>query len=270
MSRIMAHMVAYYPDRDRSLAVAEGLVDGGASYLEIQFPFSDPTADGPAIQEASQRALDAGFTVRGGFDLLREIAALIARRSGTDRGGTDAAGAAARKVPIFLMTYASLVYARGVDRFIADGVDAGAAGFILPDLPFDHDEGAAAAARVHGASVMPVTVTSAPQARLDALLSHHPEYVYVALRRGITGSRTDLDDATLGVLDRIRSTGTKVMAGFGVSDRVQVESLDPHVHAVVVGSALVRTVASVADASAPTIRTAVAERVGRLAGEPAG
>lgn len=255
MSRIMAHMVAFYPDRERSLAVAKGLVDGGAAYLEIQFPFSDPTADGPAIQEASQRALDAGFTVAEGFELVREIAALASSRSGPD-------GAP----PIFLMTYASLVYARGVDRFIADGVAAGATGFILPDLPFDHDEGAAAAARRHGAAVMPVTVTSAPASRLDALLATDPEYVYVALRRGITGSRTDLDDATLGVLDRIRSTGTKVMAGFGVSDRGQVDALDPHVHAVVVGSALVRAVAAVADEPPDAIRAAVAGRLRELTG----
>ncbi len=255
MSRIMAHMVAYYPDRKRSLAVAEGLIDGGASYLEIQFPFSDPTADGPAIQEASERALDAGFTVQSGFDLVREIAALTGSRCGPD-------GAP----PIFLMTYASLVYARGVDRFIADGVDAGAAGFILPDLPFDHDEGAAAAASRHGASVMPVTVTSAPAARLDGLLATDPEYVYVALRRGITGSRTDLDDATLGVLDRIRATGTKVMAGFGVSDRAQVVALEAHAHAVVVGSALVRAVAAVADGPADAIRAAVANRLRELTG----
>ena len=156
MSTLMAHMIPYFPDRERSLAVARGLIDGGTAYLEIQFPFSDPTADGPVIQAACQRALDEGFTVDDGFRFVSEVA--------------EIANHAARSVPIFIMSYASLVVARGVRRFLSDGKDAGAIGFILPDLPYDYDEGVYDAAREIGTSVMPVFVTTADRRRVSLIV----------------------------------------------------------------------------------------------------
>ncbi|MCK4515698.1 MAG: tryptophan synthase subunit alpha [Spirochaetaceae bacterium] len=255
MSRIMAHMVSFFPDRDRSMAVAEGLVAGGASYLEIQFPFSDPSADGPVIQAACRSALEAGFTVDEGFRFVAEV-----------RRRCD--------VPIFIMTYASLVYARGVREFISAGRDAGALGFILPDLTFDHDEGVHEIAEELRTNVMPVIVTTMSPDRLRLLEQRPPGYLYVALRRGITGSRTELGAENLGFLDRLGPLGAKVMAGFGISERTQVEALDPHVHAAIVGSALVRTVADAAARtsdrtlreSADAIRTLLTEQVADLVG----
>jgi tryptophan synthase alpha chain len=255
VSRIMAHMVSFYPDRDRSMAVAEGLVAGGASYLEIQFPFSDPTADGPAIQAACQSALEAGFTVDQGFSFVSDV-----------RNRFD--------IPIFIMTYASLVFARGVREFIAAGCEAGASGFILPDLPLDYDEGAYEIARELGTQVMPVIVTSMNEDRFGLLQQLHPGYLYVALRRGITGIRTQLSAEHLGFLDRLKTLNTRVMAGFGISERSQVEELEPHVHATIVGSALVRTVTDAvrrtADSPLPRaadeIRISIAAQVKDLVG----
>ena len=105
--RLMAHMVAGYPDYGGSLAIAGALAAGGADYLEVQFPFSDPSADGPLIEKACHAALANGFTVADGFRLLAAV------------GGRTGA-------PIFVMTYASLVFARGVDRFAAEAAEAGA------------------------------------------------------------------------------------------------------------------------------------------------
>ena len=252
MSRIMAHLVAHYPDPETSLAVARGLIDGGAAYLEIQFPFSDPTADGPVIQQACQYALEAGFSVDAGFDFVRAVVA-EARKAGRD-------------VPVFLMSYASLLYARGVRRFLEDGARAGAAGFILPDIPLDYDEGVGDAAASIGTAIMPVTVTSAAESRVQMLEELKPEYIYVALRRGITGEKTRLGDENLRFLDRLRQTGAKVMAGFGISDRAQVIALEPHVHATVVGSAFVRTVTHHAGQLPDRITAALAAQVRALAG----
>lgn len=288
MSRIMAHLVAHYPDVERSLAVARGLIRGGAAFLEVQFPFSDPTADGPVIQEACQKALDAGFTTEAGFAFVRQVAdearaaavdaavdaADAADATGKARQG-DATGRAegstgdaspARGVPIFIMTYASLIYARGVKEFMADGVAAGVSGFILPDIPLDYDEGTWAAAEESGAVLMPVTVTSAGPDRLRLLAERSPEYVYVALRRGITGQRTEIGDDNLHFLDQLRSTGAKIMAGFGISGRDQVEALEPHVHAAVVGSAFVKTVSAHAAESPDEIAAAVEAQTRELAG----
>ncbi|MBU8913011.1 MAG: tryptophan synthase subunit alpha [Spirochaetales bacterium] len=255
MSKIMAHMVSFFPDRDRSMAVAEGLVTGGASYLEIQFPFSDPSADGPAIQTACRSALEAGFTVDKGFRFVAEVK----RRF---------------DVPIFIMTYAGLIYARGVREFISAGCDAGALGFILPDLTFGYDEGVCEVAEDLRTNVMPVIVTSMSKNRLKLLEERHPGYVYVALRHGITGNPTELGAENLGFLDRLEPLGARVMAGFGISERAQVETLDPHVHAAIVGSALVRTVAEAADRtsdrsirqSADEIRSLLTEQMTGLVG----
>ncbi len=265
MSRIMAHLVAHYPDPERSLAVAQGLVDGGASYLEVQFPFSDPTADGPVIQHACQYALDAGFSVDAGFDFVRAVAAVTtAAATAAEEAAGDAGGRPA--VPIFIMSYASLLFARGVRRFLEDGARAGAAGFILPDLPLDYDEGVVAAAREVGTTIVPVTVTSAREARIALLLESRPEYVYVALRSGITGAKTELGEENLRFLDRLRDAGARIMAGFGVSERAQVEALDPHVHAAVVGSAFVRTVTAHASEQPEQLRAHIAAQARTLVG----
>ncbi len=267
MSTIMAHLVAHYPDPERSLAVAEGLVDGGASYLEVQFPFSDPTADGPVIQHACQYALDGGFSVDAGFDFVRALASVAARGPGADaaaEAADDAGGP--RAVPIFIMSYASLLFARGVRRFLEDGARAGATGFILPDLPLDYDEGVFAAARDVGTTIVPVTVTSARETRVALLLESRPEYVYVALRSGTTGAKTELGEENLRFLDRLRDAGVRAMAGFGVSERAQVEALDPHVHATVVGSAFVRTVTTHASEQPEQLRAHMAAQARSLVG----
>src|SRR5690554_1103829 len=94
--KIMAHMIPYYPDLETSRRAAQVLAQAGIDYFEIQFPFSDPTADGPAIEAACTLALEQGFTVDAGFDFVKELGSL--------------------GKPVFIMTYASLVYARGVEK----------------------------------------------------------------------------------------------------------------------------------------------------------
>ena len=245
-SRIMAHMVAGYPDRAASLKVAMGLCDGGCAYIELQFPFSDPTADGPDIQRACSAALEGGFTVDAGF----ETAAVINSFA---------------KVPLFIMSYANLVFTRGVDRFLSDVRDCGARGVIVPDLPPDYDEGLFSAAAKLGLAAVPVLSPSMREERLSRVGSLGVEYLYVTLRTGTTGSFTEIDSPGLSFLSRVagieKGGRAKIFGGFGVSTREQVEAFSPHVHAVVVGSALVRLVAAGGD-----IESAVREMVRKLSG----
>ncbi len=216
-TNLMAHMVAYYPDRRCSLEAALGLAEGGAAYLEVQFPFSDPSADGPSIQEACTSALDAGFTTKGGFDLVREICSTV-------------------KTPVFIMSYASVVIAKGVGGFL-DGVKgAGAAGVVVPDLVPGMDEGLFEQARSRRLYAIPVITPFLEEKRVEEILAEHPEYVYVAIRRGITGKITSIDEKVTGFLDRLSSRGVQVLAGFGVRTREQVDMLSSHVHAVIAGS----------------------------------
>ena len=221
--KLMAHMVAGYPDMDTSLEVARALVDGGASYIELQFPFSDPSADGPAIQAACSTALDRGFHLDPGFELVETIR--------KDLGAE-----------VFLMSYASPVFALGVERFVRRAADLGVRGLIVPDLPFDRDEGLYAAGREAGVAAVPVAVVTLPEQRLERIVELSPPYLYASLRRGITGTETQIGEENLRFLDRFKQTGIEVMAGFGINNRRQVEALTGHAETVVVGSALVRTI----------------------------
>lgn len=220
---LMTHMVAYYPDRERSLEVARAFVDGGASYLEIQFPFSDPSVDGPVIQSACKKALEAGFRVDDGFALIREISRFAGR-------------------PIFVMSYASLVFARGIERFIRDAQKAGVSGVIVPDLPLGYDEGLFDFAEAGGMEVAAVVSPTIREERLAAICARRSRYIYASLRTGITGRITSIDEESLSFLERIGKYGKRILAGFGIATREQVRLTAPYVHAVVVGTALIRCV----------------------------
>lgn len=231
-ARIMAHMVAFYPDRATSLRVSRALIDGGCSYLEMQFPFSDPTADGPDIQAACTAALAAGFTTAEGFQLVAQIH--------QDAG-----------IPIFLMSYANLLFTHGVERFLDRCARSGAAGIIVPDLPPDYDEGLFDCAKRFHLFAVPVVSPSMREERLRRVGALRPDYIYATLRTGTTGSLTSIDQAGLSFLDRVRGLGrdapAKVLGGFGISTARQIARVAPHVHAVVVGSAFVREIAKGAD-----------------------
>lgn len=221
--RLMAHMIAYFPDRERSLSIARGLAAGGADYLEVQFPFSDPSADGRLIQTAGSLALEAGFRVSEGFDLVHEI---------RDKTG----------VPVFIMSYGNLVFRRGTESFVEQACAAGATGLIVPDLPPGYDEHLFAAGAERGLEIVPVVAPSVTDARLARIAEERPKHIYAALRVGITGSYTDVGVENLLFLERLGALGSEVIAGFGISTPKQVQLLAPHVHAVVVGSAFVKTV----------------------------
>lgn len=245
MSTIMAHMVVGFPDIKRSEAVAHGLAAGGAAYLEMQFPFSDPTADGPSIQEACQVSLERGFRVEEGFELVARVSQQT-------------------RLPIYIMTYASMAYRRGIASFLRAGKEAGVVGFIIPDLPLDYDEGAYARAAGLGLEMMPVVVATARRSRIELLADRRPKSIYAALRSGITGTRTEIGGANIDFLSSLREITPRVFAGFGIQEREQVVAVEPHAHAVIVGSALVRVVAKHADESAQAINAAVREATAEL------
>lgn len=231
---VMAHMIPFFPSESGSYEVVEGLVDAGIRYLEIQFPFTDPSADGPVIEAACMQALNNGFTVDKGFAFVRSVSDLC-RNAGVD---------------IFVMTYSSLVYTRGVDAFVQAAQLAGVKGLIVPDLPPDSDEGFYAACKTHGLAGIPVIVPSISQARLKLVRDLQPEFTYCALRSGITGTQTKLDTELLSFLENLGAS-SKILGGFGIQVPAQVKVLREHVHAVVVGSAIMRTIlASVESAAA--------------------
>lgn len=222
--QLMAHLVAGYPNLAISLSVADALVQGGASFLEIQLAFSDPSADGPAIQTACASTLAKGFTTKKGFEFIAEV------------------NQRHPNIPLFLMTYASLAYAPGIESFIKKAKEVGVKGVIIPDLPFDQDEGLIAACQKNGIAYIPVAAPSMTPERLRKMTQAKFTYIYAALRAGITGSKTTIDDQTLRFLDAVASGGAKVLGGFGVRTGEQAKSLSNHVYAVVAGSVFINEI----------------------------
>ncbi len=225
---LMAHFVAGYPGMEESRRIGLALAAGGADYLEMQFPFSDPSADGPVIQRACARALagsgtgGGGFTLAGGWDLLSRL------RSGLEAQGTP--------VPVFLMSYANLVFTLGVEAFVRRAAAEGAGGLIIPDLVPGADEGLYEAGREAGIAVVPVAAPGLSRERRERIARERPEWIYAALRAGITGGETALSPQTISYLEGLRRIGSRVVAGFGLRRREQLHQLERYIDCAVAGS----------------------------------
>ena len=239
--RLMVHLIAGFPTLAGFTEALKALRSGGAEILEIQIPFSDPTADGPDITQASEATLRAGFRVA---DVFTYIAA--ARAAGFER--------------IMVMTYANIPYRYGLSRYIAAMRKAGVEGLIIPDLPLEDEEGFYRLARKQNIAAVPVAVVGMPEQRLKLLEPFAK--IYVSLRSGITGSKTIISAETRSFLKKL-SKGHELYGGFGISTAEQVKTLAPYVHAVVVGSYFTRAIQK-AVAENQSISTAVHEALRKL------
>ncbi len=253
--RVMAHLVAGYPADTLALAAAEGLAAGGVSYFEIQLPFSDPSADGVAIQTACAAVLERGYRVAEGLAFARELR----RRYPA--------------IPVYIMTYGNLAWKPGIERFVEMAAGAGASGLIVPDLPFDADEGLSAACEKRGLVSVPVAAPSMGPARVAALAALDRPLVYAALRAGITGKETAIDSDTLAFIARLESAGpgkaggeSRVLGGFGIRNGAQAATLAPHVRAVVAGSVFVEAIRDAAAGGEKAVFEAVKKKAAELSG----
>lgn len=222
--KLMSHLVAGYPSDDVALTVASALVEGGAEILEVQLPFSDPSADGPAIQSACTKVLERKYKTQDGFNFIKTLR---------------------QKFPetkIFVMSYASLAFTPGINNFCKMARDCGTNGLIIPDLPFDDDEGLTQSCKENGMINIPVAAPSMAENRLYKMANAHFPYIYAALRTGITGSDTTVDDETLSFLKKVGSGGSKIYGGFGITNGVQSNAIKDYVDAVVAGSVFVRLI----------------------------
>ncbi len=221
--KLVTHFIAGYPDIESSFQTAAGLIDGGAYTLEMQIPYSDPSADGPVIELACRKSLEKGFRVSDAFELVKRI--------------KDYAD-----VPVYIMSYSGIVYNMGVEAFVKKAVEYNVTGLIIPDLTPGMDEGLYDAGRKAGINVVPVVVPDVSPERLESIMAEKPEWVYVALRSGITGQETKLDSFNLGFLDQVKKYDVNIMAGFGIKTAAQVKTLEAHCNAAIVGSHIVKSV----------------------------
>jgi tryptophan synthase alpha chain len=223
---LISFITAGDPDYDTSLAILKGLPSAGADIIELGMPFSDPMADGPAIQASSQRALHAGQTM---VKTLRMVKAFR---------DTDAT------TPIVLMGYYNPIYIYGVDRFLQDAVAAGVDGLIVVDMPPEEDAELCPPAQQAGLNFIRLATPTTDAKRLPTVLANTSGFVYYVSIAGITGTAApDLGDVAAH-LGRIKqSTSLPIAVGFGVKTKDQVGAIAKIAEGVVVGSALVTALA---------------------------
>lgn len=219
---LVTFLTAGDPDYETSRDILFGLPSAGADVIELGMPFSDPMADGPAIQAASLRALKAGQTMRKTLALVREF-----RERDAD-------------TPIVLMGYYNPIYVFPTADFLAEAEAAGVDGLIVVDVPPEADDEICLPARDHGIHFIRLAAPTTDAARLPAVLANTGGFVYYVSITGITGSATPDPTAVHAQVARIKAaTALPVAVGFGVKTPAQARAIAKGADAVVVGSALV-------------------------------
>ncbi|PWC32300.1 tryptophan synthase subunit alpha [Azospirillum sp. TSO35-2] len=240
---LITFVTAGDPDPATSRAVLHGLPAAGADLIELGMPFTDPMADGPAIQASSLRALHAGMTVRKTLELVR----------GFREGDAD--------TPIILMGYYNPIYAYGVDRFLADARDAGVDGLIVVDLPPEEDEELCIPAVKAGVSFVRLTTPTTDETRMPVVMKNTSGFVYYVSIAGITGTASAANTAIDAAVERLkRHTDLPVAVGFGIKTPAQAADVARIADAAVVGSAIVTRLADGLDGSG-TVRPGTVEDV---------
>lgn len=239
--KLMSHLVAGYPTDYVAFEVASALISGGADILEVQLPFSDPSADGPAIQTACTEVLSRGYKTKDGLAFIKKL------------------HSAFPKTKIYIMSYASLVWTPGIKNFCKMAKDAGVSGMIIPDLPFDFDEGLTKYCTENEMENIPVAAPSMTNERLEKLATAGFAHIYAALRAGITGSATTIDNHTIEFLKKVSDGGSKIYGGFGITSGEQAKTISPYVDAVVAGSVFVRIITKNKD-NIPLLKSEITEK----------
>ena len=238
------------PDLATSLEILKALPKAGADVIEIGMPFTDPMADGPAVQAAGLRALSAGMTLTKTIHLVREF------RTGDDT------------TPIVLMGYYNPIYIYGVERFLVDAKAAGIDGLIVVDLPPEEDDELCLPALAAGLNFIRLATPTTDDKRLPKVLTNTSGFVYYVSITGITGSATPNASRVSAAVARIKChTSLPVAVGFGVRTAENARAIAEGADGVVVGSALVDALrASLDDGKAtPRTITAVTDLVTQLA-----
>ena len=221
----MAHMIAGYPSIEDSEKIAESLVNGGADIIELQIPFSDPMADGPAIAVASDEAIKSGATVAKSLALLEKVVKL--------------------GKPVAVMTYTNIPFRYGIPKVIKTIAKAGASALIVPDCPFDSEEGREllTACKENDVYMIPVVSPGVPRERLEQLAKDSRGFVYCTSRQGITGANSKFAKELFDFVKELKEVfKLPIAVGFGVKSKEDVAELAKVADIVIAGSVFVSVI----------------------------
>jgi len=212
------------PDLETTRKLILTIAQRGGDILELGVPFSDPLADGPTIQAASQRALKNGITLASILDLVKEVRKQI-------------------DMPIVLMGYYNPFYKYGLERLAQDAAEAGVNGFIIPDLPPEEAEAWLKSSRAHHLDTIFLVAPTTPLTRARKIAQKSSGFIYYVSVTGVTGARDTLPEDLIQSLQQLRQVTSKpIGVGFGISSPGHVRNLTPYADGIIVGSAIVRII----------------------------
>ncbi len=213
------------PDLATTAACVRAMQDAGADLIELGIPFSDPTAEGPVIQEANERALAAGCTTDKIFDMVRDL-----RKDVT--------------VPLVFMTYANVVFSYGSDEFLSRCAEIGIDGLILPDVPFEEKEDFAPICQKYGIDLISM-IAPTSENRIAMIAREATGFIYVVSSLGVTGMRSSITTDIPSLVKIVReNTSTPCAVGFGISTPEQAAKMAGDSDGAIVGSAIVKIIAT--------------------------
>jgi tryptophan synthase alpha chain len=222
---LVAYVTCGDPDMETTHAIVLGAIDAGADVVELGVPFSDPVADGPVIQRASERALRAGATLKGVLSLARAVRA------------------ARPKSGLIIFSYFNPVLRMGLAKFCAAASDAGVDGALITDLTVEEADEYIACMRQRNLATVFLAAPTSPDARVSKIAEASRGFLYAVSRTGVTGTRADVSSDAQDLVNRIRKvTRLPVAVGFGISTPEQFVDVGKWADAVVVGSAIVERI----------------------------
>jgi len=213
------------PDLETTKKIIKAMVEAGADLIEFGIPFSDPTAEGPVIQEANIRALSNGVTTDDIFAMVKEVRAEI------------------KDIPFVFMTYANVVYSYGIERFAKNAAEAGMDGIILPDVPFEEKEEFAPAFRAVDMDFISL-IAPTSENRIEMIAKQAEGFVYCVSSLGVTGVRSNITTDIGGMIGLVKKANPDIpcAVGFGISTPEQAANMSKVSDGVIVGSAIVRKI----------------------------
>ena len=212
------------PDLETTKQIVKEAVLGGADLVELGIPFSDPTAEGPVIQEANLRALNGGVTTDKIFDMVRDLRKEIT-------------------IPLVFMTYANVVFSYGTERFLSTCEEIGMDGLILPDIPYEEKGEFDEACKKHGIDLVSLIAPTSAN-RIGMIAKEANGFIYVVSSLGVTGTRTEITTDIASIVKVIReNTDIPCAIGFGISTPEQAADMASKADGAIIGSAIIKIMA---------------------------